>query len=171
MSKERSLLKKGKVFPKKIYEKHLRRSVTMRERTMKGRKVIRGKDISWEHGRHGIIKWYVTDEITDTALETMSLFVNEIRTHGGKHVHQGGVNIFVLRGKGYSIVDGARYDWQEGDLIMLPIRPGGVEHQHFNLGDTPSRWVALISRPISDVLGRSLKQREVHPDWRGKATQ
>lgn len=154
-----------------IYDEHLRESEELKKRVAKSRRVIKGKKIAWEQSRHGLIRWYLADQIKDTALDTMRIFVNKIRVHGGRHVHTGGANIFVLKGKGYSMVDGVRYDWSKGDLIMLPIKRGGVDHQHFNLDEKPSIWVALISRHFVDALGRFIEQRETHPDWKENKTK
>jgi len=75
--------------------------------------------------------------------------------------------IFVLEGKGYTVVDGQRCDWEKGDLILLPIRPGGVEHQHFNLnGGEPSRWTAFIYKPFHDEVAHGMEQREESPEFR-----
>lgn len=130
-----------------------------------GRKVIKGKTIPWEQGRQGLARWYVNDFITDTANDKWTIFVHEIKLHSGKHVHQGGLSIFVLKGKGYTTVDGVRYNWQAGDLICLPIKKGGVEHQHFNLDDKPSRWLALINYRLIEAIGRFLEQKVESPDW------
>ena len=52
------------------------------------------------------------------------MFIHTITTKSGEHRHQGGLLIFVLEGKGYSIVDGERWDWEKGDLVLLPMQPG-----------------------------------------------
>ena len=99
----------------------------------------------------------------------MWMFVHDIRSHSGRHRHQGGLALFVLEGKGYTTVDGVRHDWEKGDLILLPIKENGVEHQHFNLDpDKPSRWLALAPLPLWDQLGWELTQVEEHPDWKGR---
>ena len=69
----------------------------------------------------------------DTPLQHWRVFIHDIKTRSGKHRHQGGLVIYVLEGKGYSVVDGERKDWEKGDLVLLPMKPEGVEHQHFNL--------------------------------------
>jgi quercetin dioxygenase-like cupin family protein len=150
------------------YEELFRLMEEEKGRLEKGRYVIKGKDIPWEHGRQAIVKWYLHPGIADTALQTMQMFVHEIRTHSGRHRHQGGLALFVLRGKGYTTVDGVPHEWEEGDLILLPIKPGGVEHQHFNTDPSqPSRWVALSPRVLTEHMGRILEQKAVHPDWKG----
>lgn len=151
-----------------IYDLRLKKQAEALESRRRGRKVVKGKYTPWQQGRQGVLKWYVSREIENVALNTMNVFCNEIRTHGGKHVHAGGTNIFVLKGKGYSVVEGVRHDWEAGDLIMLPVMPGGVEHQHFNLEDKPSKWVALLSVHFHEVLGEGIKQKETHPEWKGK---
>jgi quercetin dioxygenase-like cupin family protein len=64
--------------------------------------------------------------------------------HTGKHVH-GEESIHILRGQGFSIVDGQRFDWHEHSTIQLPYR---AEHQHFNTGDEP---VVYLSGMIFDL--------------------
>lgn len=137
------------------------------KRAANGFKLVRGKDNPWTFSRQGYIKRYANIKRTENAMSTLVLFVHEIRTHSGKHKHQGGFNLFVLKGKGYTVVDGERNDWQEGDLILLAFKPGGVEHQHFNLNNRPSRWLALNCLPVNDLVGAFLDQKENHPDWKG----
>ena len=74
--------------------------------------------------------------------------------------------IYVLEGKGYSVVDGERKDWEKGDLVLLPMRPEGVEHQHFNLDPAePAVWAAFIHIPIQEFLASDLQQTENSPDF------
>lgn len=139
------------------------------ERASHGVRLVRGRDNPWTFSRQGYIKRYANISRLDNALSSLLLFVHEIRTHSGRHKHQGGFNLFVLKGRGYTVVDGVRNDWQEGDLIQLAFKPGGVEHQHFNIDNRPSRWLALNCLPIADLIGAFLEQKENHPDWKGSA--
>lgn len=134
-------------------------------RVARGRKVIKGRFIPWDQNRQGLVRWYVNDLITDTANDRWTIIVHEIRVHSGKHTAQGGTNIFVLKGKGYSVFDGVRLDWGEGDLVGMPIKVGGVEHQHFNLDGKPSRWLALINNRVIEFVGRFIEQKVESPDW------
>ena len=62
------------------------------------------------------------------------------------------------------VVDGARQDWKKGDLILLPLKQGGVEHQHFNTDpNKPARWLALIYAPFQDSMAHFLDQKEESP--------
>jgi hypothetical protein len=137
-----------------------------------GRVVIKGSELDWEQGRQGLIKFYSWDKVWDKLGVTgWRIFINRVKKHSGKHVHQGGLAIFVLSGKGYTVVDGVRYDWEEGDLILLPVKPGGCEHQHFNEDpERPADWLAFIFTPLRDPAGVEFVQREDHPDWMGPRT-
>jgi len=144
-----------------------------KKRAESGAIVIRGKDQPWEQAKQGLLKHYLHPKITDTALFGWMVFLHEIRTHSGRHRHQGGLAIYVVEGKGYTTVDGRRFDWEEGDLILLPIGPDGVEHQHFNLDPTkPSRWLALVPIHLMNMLGNyNTRQTEVSPDWQKKVAE
>ena len=72
----------------------------------------------------------------------------------------------MIDGTGYSIVDGERVDWKAGDLLLLPIKPEGVEHQHFNLDPSkPCHWIAFVYMPIYDYLAGEISQVEVAPEF------
>ncbi|MBF8265982.1 MAG: Cupin domain protein [Dehalococcoidia bacterium] len=139
-----------------------------REQGEKGTIVLKGKDIPWEQNRQGLIRFYTHPQNwKKLAVPGWSLFVHHIKKQGGRHTHQGGLGLFVLDGKGYTIVDGTRFDWEKDDLILLPMKPGGCEHQHFNLSDKPSSWLAFIFNPFWDASGNLKVQSETSPDWKG----
>jgi hypothetical protein len=67
------------------------------------------------------------------------------------------------------VVDGVRYDWKKGDLILLPIKPGGVDHQHFSEDpNEPAEWMAIRFYPFLDFLANTTKQIEARPGWPGE---
>lgn len=134
----------------------------------KGIKVVRGKEKPWEINRQGIIRNYADNEDPKIANNNWTIFCHEVRQHSGRHKHQGGINLFVIKGRGYTVVDGERYDWKEGDLILLSIKKGGVEHQHFNIDDKPSKWVAFRHRFQADGIGAFREQKESFMLWKEK---
>lgn len=150
------------------YEARLNLAKEVREKALRGRKVIKGKQIPLVFSRQGIARRYVNENDRDVANDNWHIFVHEIREHSGKHVHQGGLIIFVLKGEGYTVVDGVKHHWKTGDTIILPIKKGGVEHQHFNLHNRPSRWLALIYTPYHRIIGYMLRQTEDSPYWKSK---
>jgi mannose-6-phosphate isomerase-like protein (cupin superfamily) len=117
----------------------------------------------------GLIGWYLHQLATDTCFQDWWVFVHDIRKVSGRHKHQGGLVLFILEGRGYTTMNGVRYDWKEGDLLVLPLLPGGVEHQHFNLveGGT-SKWLAFIHVPTLDEVGSELSQTAIDPEWAAK---
>ena len=155
------------------YDRAYRRFRQRREQAAKGPVLIKGKDQPWEQARQGRLKYFSlpTDNAPGIAQSSMLVFLHEIRKHSGKHVHQGGFCIYVVDGEGYSVVDGKRHDWEKGDLLLLPIKPGGVEHQHFNRDpNKPCTWMAMYWGPFFDWLGVQFEQRENSPDWKGSQT-
>ncbi|MBI4334505.1 MAG: cupin domain-containing protein [Chloroflexi bacterium] len=149
------------------YEQQMRNDNEKLRKKMLGKVIVKGKDVPWEQGRQGLIRFYVWDENWDEmGTPYWRIFINHIKKHSGKHIHQGGLCIYVLEGKGYSTVDGVRYDWEEDDLIVLPIKPDGVEHQHFNLDPGGNAyWMAFIYMPMQEQAGVEFVQVQDHPDW------
>lgn len=137
-----------------------------KEMALKGRKVLKAKEIPFTMSRNGIRRVYSREWVEGLTNNNWNIFVHDIRTHSGKHVHQGGLTLFVLKGEGYTVVDGRRFDWREGDLICLPVKKDGVEHQHFNLMETPSRWCAFIYYPYGNMIGLIHEQKELIPFWK-----
>jgi quercetin dioxygenase-like cupin family protein len=138
------------------------------ERNLTGPVVIDCTQQEWFQARQGKLKFFL-DPVShkNTPLQQWRVFIHDIKTRSGKHRHQGGLVIYVLAGKGYSIVEGERKDWEKGDLVLLPMKPGGVEHQHFNADPSqPAIWAAFINIPIQEYLASDLKQEEVSPDFK-----
>ncbi|HBA39376.1 MAG: hypothetical protein A2W10_05745 [Deltaproteobacteria bacterium RBG_16_55_12] len=129
--------------------------------------VIKGRETPWYQNRQGRVRYYLLPPYkADTALQTMAVFEQIIHRHSGMHRHQGGLAIYVLEGEGYTIVDGERFDWTAGDLLLLPIKPGGVAHQHFNRHSSrPARWLAFIPMAFQECLSSEVVQLETSPDW------
>lgn len=150
------------------YEHIMRQRKEMAERNLTGPVVIRSEDREWYQTRQGKLRYYLCPvTFKNTPLQHWRVFAHDIRTRSGKHRHQGGLVIYVLEGKGYSVVDGERKDWEKGDLVLLPMKPEGVEHQHFNLNPAePAIWVAFIHIPIQEYLASDLQQTENSPDFK-----
>lgn len=150
------------------YDESTRRLKMLNEQAKHGIKVIRCKNKPWEINRQGIIRRYAGTDDPEIANNNWTIFCHEVRQHSGRHRHPGGMNLFVIKGKGYTVVEGKRFDWSEGDLILLPIKGGGVEHQHFNIDGLPSKWICLRHRSISDCTGHYHEQKENFMMWKEK---
>jgi uncharacterized RmlC-like cupin family protein len=131
-----------------------------------GRVVIKGDELPWQQSRQGRSKYYLHIDAEDVAVRDWMCFRKEVLTESGAHTHQGGLVIYVLRGHGYSIFDGERLEWKVGDLLVLPVKPGGVEHQHFNLDPSgSSEWIAFVYLPFLHATGSMLTQVKEQTGW------
>lgn len=138
-------------------------------RLKEGKVVIHKTDREKEQRVQALNRYYTAIEKTDTVPNGWKCFTNEVHVHSGRHTHQGGLVLFIVKGRGYSIVDGVKRDWKAGDLLLLPVQRGGSEHQHFNADDSePAIWCAFIYTPFFDALNTEIKQSSEHAGWKGK---
>jgi uncharacterized RmlC-like cupin family protein len=138
-------------------------------RANNGEIVMRAKDLPFERSRQGMLRYYL-NSLADPetapvvpAAQDWDVFLHRISVHSGAHRHQGGLVIYVISGSGYTVVEGERKEWKEGDLLLLPVQPAGVLHQHFNTGDEPAEWIAFIYRPMHNAIGSFIEQVEDAP--------
>jgi hypothetical protein len=115
----------------------------------------------------GLIGWYLHPQVfTERCLTEWLVFIHDIRGVSGRHRHQGGLVLFIIEGEGYSTMNGVRYDWRAGDMVLMPLLPEGVEHQHFNpTPDGGAKWLAFIHYPTFNECGSELVQTALDPEW------
>ena len=101
----------------------------------KGQIIVRGRDLPFEKNRQGMQKWYMHPDMEENCLNSLLVFVQEIPPGGrtGKQKSQGGQIGVVWEGKGYTLVDGVRHDWETHDVFSFPVRTAGITVQHVNL--------------------------------------
>jgi len=152
------------------YENTLRLNAEAREHARTGKIVIKGKERPWSQGKQGFIKSYLAwHDMDDTAAQDWSCFIHDVKAHSGKHRHQGGIQLFVLEGEGYTEVDDDKVEWEKWDPIILPVKPKGCTHKHYNkVKGAPAKWMAFRYHPFSHVLGNMFEQVENSPDWKGE---
>ncbi|MDP2718884.1 MAG: cupin domain-containing protein [Dehalococcoidia bacterium] len=150
-----------------LYEQAMKAVNDAMQQRMEGKIVIKGKDCDFAQNRQGFVKYLLhRKDWPNVGTPGWHIFINQIQKHSGKHNHQGGLVIYVIEGEGYTVVDGVRYDWVEGDLIVLPIKPDGCDHQHYNTNpDKPAEWLAFVFYPMWEAVGVGMVQKEEHPDW------
>ena len=142
-----------------------------REHQRKGAWLIKGRDLGWESNRQGKMKWFLHPALNSTSIRSMIVFEQEIPAGGrsGAQKTPGGSVLYILEGKGYTLLDGVRHDWQAEDLVNIPIRAQGVVVQHVNAD--PRRPVRFVSADLNlvDILGvdrgAELEQIEAASDW------
>jgi hypothetical protein len=105
--------------------------------------LIKGNTLPLEDNPLGKMRWYLHPMLNDTAIQTMTLWVQEIGPRGrsGRLQFQGGQVIYVWQGRGHTLLDGVRHPWEAGDVINLPLRTEGITVQHFNEGDEPVQLI------------------------------
>jgi hypothetical protein len=149
------------------YEQVIRNRQELHQRNLSGPVVIKASEREVFISRQGRLHYFLDPlSFKDTPLQHWRVFTHEVRTRSGKHRHQGGLVIYVIAGRGYSIIEGERIEWEKGDLLLLPMRLGGIEHQHFNLQPgTPAVWAAFIYIPVSEYLASDMEQTEASPEF------
>lgn len=102
--------------------------------------VARDRDIPWIKTRYDAKVKLMVDGNLGYATMGGNVLKAEIPVgwHTGKHAH-GEESMHILRGEGFSIVDGQRFDWHKGTTLQIPYR---AVHQHFNTGSEPAMYLA-----------------------------
>ena len=77
---------------------------------------------------------------------------------GGNHRHYYESMIYVIKGKGYSIVEGINVEWEAGDVVYVPP---WAWHQHFNTdADKEVRYIASTNAPLLQNVGNIARREE-----------
>jgi gentisate 1,2-dioxygenase len=135
--------------------------------------IVRREDLPLENNEQGLMRWYMHPEIKDIVLHTMIFFEQEIApgSRSGRVKFQGGQVIFVVEGRGYTMLDGVKHAWEAGDVLNIPLRKHGVVMQHFNSdGETTARFVVTepnLFAATSVDRGCGFEQLETSPDFKG----
>jgi gentisate 1,2-dioxygenase len=70
---------------------------------------------------------------------------------GKAHKHTGSFVFQCAKGKGYSIINGKRYDWQERDIFCVP---SWAWHEHHNLSENEDACLFCFNDlPVIESLG------------------
>jgi gentisate 1,2-dioxygenase len=150
--------------------------VALRNRQREARKsavqVVRLSELPLENNQHGLMRWYMHPSITDTILSTLAIYRQEIPpgSRSGRLKFQGGQIIFIVEGRGYTMLDGVKHAWEAGDVLNLPTRRDGIIVQHFN-GDPDKLAAFLAVEPnlfaaTSVDRGCGFEMMEPAPDYR-----
>jgi hypothetical protein len=77
--------------------------------------------------------------------------------------------IYIIGGKGYTVIDGVKHPWEAGDVVQLPLRRDGVVFQHFNSDpQKPARFLACEPNHVNSAgmdRGSGFEQLEESPDF------
>jgi quercetin dioxygenase-like cupin family protein len=131
------------------------------QRRAASRRVIHREDLSWVETRQDAACAELISHRTGFAnWGTVTLLARiPVSAKTGRHQH-GEEAIYIVSGRGCSVVDGRRYDWAEGSCLLIPF---GAVHQHYNLGDEPVEYLSCMTPELDHFLGLSrTEQLEDH---------
>lgn len=145
------------------YEEQLQRQEQWAEDRKKGRLIIKKDEMKFELTKTGLSA-YMIDAFQGFPTKSLNMFMGEINpgSHTGCHRHNCEAVIYILKGKGYSVVNEQRIDWEEGDALLIPVL---AWHQHFNADSTkPARYLATSNFPQLENMGMAImEQKEESP--------
>ena len=147
-----------------FYRDWLDQSTKLETRMATPRVVARGADLKWIETPQDSRVAMLIGEASGFPTQGTALLQAEIPAGHvtGKHVH-GEEAIHIIAGTGFSIIDGARYDWKPGTTIHVPYC---AAHQHVNLGDGTATYISAVTQDLdfSVKLGRLEQLEEKGPD-------
>jgi len=71
--------------------------------------------------------------------------------------------MFVLQGRGHTLVNGRKFEWEKGDILFVPLF---AWHQHVNTGRETVRYARMSTAPLYHYLGVYREERlDPPPSW------
>lgn len=143
-----------------------------RKQWEKAPSVISFDEVPWELNKYGRLKWYIHPLIKRTGDRSMIIYILEIPpgSRSGKIKHQGGKAFYIWKGRGYTMINGEKNEWEEEDVLLLPVlAEEGVVYQHFNMdSETPALLVGVQPNVFAMVgvdMGIGLEVLEPCPEY------
>jgi quercetin dioxygenase-like cupin family protein len=139
-----------------------------REARLSAPRVIRPEQRSWrdertpgheDASRQSRAKWMLGPGDDPFLTQSVQVHFVEIDPGGanGGHGHQNEAAFYILRGRGYEVHDGRRYDWSAGDLVVVH---NDSRHQHFNASaGEPALALVLKAKALWMFLGLTQQGR------------
>jgi gentisate 1,2-dioxygenase len=110
----------------------------------------------------GIIMQYSNPQTGGHVMQTMGASMQLLPAgfKGKAHKHTGSFVYQCAKGKGYSIINGQRFDWKERDIFCIP---SWAWHEHVNLSDTEDACLfSFNDLPTIEKLG--LYQEKIYEE-------
>jgi gentisate 1,2-dioxygenase len=100
----------------------------------------------------GLVLQFVDPLRGGSTLPTMECHIQMLRPQEEtrSHRHTSSAVFHVFRGKGFTVVDDARYEWEEGDSFCLPHWRW---HRHGSSSRAEAILFAMSDRPVMEALG------------------
>lgn len=113
------------------YARRLRRLDDYWKENRQGRIHVRYEDLTLLVNPKGTRSTFMLDAFLGHKTSGLTLAMNQMAPGKWqkKHRHGGEAWLYALEGRGHSVIDGNRYDWEEGDLVVVDH---WAWHQHHN---------------------------------------
>jgi len=98
----------------------------------------------------------------DLPMRTMNIHLSEILPGKSNryHKHHNEAAIYIIEGKGYSLIQGKKYEWEAGDFLYVPPMNW---HAHYNTGEKRVLWMGITNKRLLNFLGLDRKiESDVH---------
>lgn len=93
-------------------------------------------------------------QFVDLPSHAISLTIGELVPGGrsNRHRHTYETILYVLEGRGYSVIEDRKIEWEPGDAVYIPV---WAWHYHVNADpEKPARYLACENAPMLQNLGR-----------------
>ena len=142
------------------------------EHRRQARVLLKASEAVIERSEHkGDWKVGLIDEYLGFDNRILAMYIHQMPPNAFTETHKHGEAIvYVLSGRGYTIVEGERYDWRSGDCIF--VTPA-IWHQHFNADpEQVSQHLAIYIAPMRDriVRGAEFVDWKTEPGYQSPAT-
>ncbi len=127
-------------------------------------------DMEWHGGPQLFDKTIINPQKTDVA-QSVETHISCIAPGGTgqRHGHMNSAIFYCMRGQGYDIHDGIRYDYEAGDIMVVE---NGCVHQHFNASETEDLVMLVMKAKPLFLFMHMLFQKmakyppkEARPGW------
>ncbi len=101
----------------------------------------------------GVLMEYVNPATNGPVMRTLGASMQLLRPgeHTQAHRHTGSFLYHVAKGRGHSVINGQRYDWQERDIFCVP---SWAWHEHVNASASDDACLFCLSDlPVMRALG------------------
>ncbi|MBI4289126.1 MAG: cupin domain-containing protein [Chloroflexi bacterium] len=169
---ERQLERTRESEPKQtVYDEFMRFKMERTKQRREGKVVIRASEVPWDENRQALGKWYLNiHNWNETGAPGWTVIRSRVTKNYriGKHTHRGGGRLlFCIEGRGYTVNNGIRMDWEPGDLETLPVVVGENEHEHFADPTQPQGFYVLGFWPFMEAVAYETRQLRESPDFKG----
>ena len=147
---------------------HIRFGKEELERRRKSPVLAKGEEIEAQLKEHYHV--YIVDPRLGFNQRTFRFWINyrsvgeEMEYSGWQlgHRHTVEAVIYILQGKGHSVIDGIKYPWEAGDLICVPVF---AWHKHHNESQEDLIYLAATTGPFSMATGIAIYEEEKYPEY------